>query len=141
LRRVSIQMPLNRKISYRFIGASRVAEQVTPVWTRRDGFQELLLEQRDIAPFRAEGAYPAGYQPFTGLQYSEYADWNQLARWAADLFQSPPPAGPEFNDLIKRLRTIPDPEKRAAEALAFVQSEIRYTSVALGELASAHPSR
>jgi TPR repeat protein/transglutaminase-like putative cysteine protease len=133
LRRVSIQMPMSRKIRYRFMGASRVAEHVTPALTQRDGFQQLLLEQRDIAPYRPEDAYPPGYQPITWLQYSEYADWNQLARWAADLFQAPLPTGPDFNDLVARLRTTSDPGKRAAEALAFVQSEIRYTSIALGE--------
>jgi TPR repeat protein/transglutaminase-like putative cysteine protease len=133
LRRVSIQMPIGRKISYRFMGGTTVAEHVAPVWTQKNGFRELLLEQRDIAPYRPEGAYPPGYQPMAFLQYSEYADWNQLARWAAELFQTPPPSGSEFGDLIARLRATPDAAKRAAEALAFVQSEIRYTSIALGE--------
>jgi TPR repeat protein len=133
LRRVSIQMPIGRKVRYRFMGPATVAEHVTPVWNQKDGFRELVLEQHDVAPFRPEAAYPAGYQPFTWLQYSEYKDWNQVALWAADLFQAPPPKGPEFDALVGRLSATSDPARRAAEALAFVQTEIRYTSIALGE--------
>jgi TPR repeat protein len=132
-RRVSIQAKANHAVRYQFIGASKIAAQVKPTESVHDGLKEWVLEQRDIPPFRVEPAYPAGYQPVTWLQISEYANWNSVAAWAMQLFETPPPTSNEYKSLVVRLKAISDPARRATEALAYVQNEIRYTSVSFGE--------
>ena len=134
LRRVSIQVPAGRPVRYRFMGgASAVAAKVVPAETVHDGLRQITFEQHDLPPLRVESAYPRGYQPATWLQYSEYRSWNQVARWAAELFQMPAADSAAFRNLAARFAAIPDPAKRAAAALDFVQAEIRYTSIAFGE--------
>lgn len=133
LRRVSIRTPRDRPVAWRFIGATRIAAGVKPTESKRGDFRELVFEQRDIPPFRFEDFYPQGYQPLTWLQISEYRDWNQVAQWAVDLFRTPADNGAEYQALVARLRAVADPAARAAQALDFVQSEIRYTSVSFGE--------
>jgi len=131
-RRISIQTPPDRPVTWRFIGPP-LAAAVKPQENRRQGFREVILQQRDLPPFRDEGYYPRGYQPATWLLISEYRNWNQVARWAADLFNTAEPAGADYKALVTRLRAIDDPAKQAVAALDFVQSEIRYTSVSFGE--------
>jgi len=132
LRRVSIQVPRGRGFHYRFIGG-KGSPNVAPVESHHGDLKEFVFEQREIPPFRPEGGYPPGYQPFTVMQFSEYRDWGEVAGWAAQLFEMPPPSTAAFANLVTRFKTIPDPGRRAAEALDFVQSEIRYTSISFGE--------
>jgi|GEM_PF-872635 len=134
LRRVSLQVLNGHAVSYRFIGAENVATGVKPVEkVSSDGIHEWVFEQRDVPAFRFEDFYPAGYQPVTWLQVSEYKNWNQVAKWAADLFQPLSGTSTEYRTLVARLQQINDPQKRAAAALDYVQSEIRYVSLSFGE--------
>jgi len=133
LRRIIVQTPLNRPVNFKFLGADEIAAQVKPQSRVHDGMREIEFQQRDIGPFRVEESYPVGYQPFTWLQLSEYKNWNEVAVWAADLFQVPADNGEEFDALVRNLRAVPDVQQRLAKALDFVQSEIRYTSVSFGE--------
>ena len=133
LRRVIITTPANRPMQYRFMGGVRDTNSVKPITSIRDGYRELVFEQRDVAAFHAEKSYPAGYLPATTLQFSEFGNWNEVARWASELFKATADDSSEFQSLVKQYQKISDPLQRAAEALKFVQSEIRYTAVLLGE--------
>ena len=66
------------------------------------------------------------------LQFSEYADWNGVARWASSLFDDREPPSAERVALVATLAARPTVEERVVAALEFVQSQVRYFSVSLG---------
>jgi TPR repeat protein len=66
------------------------------------------------------------------IQFSEYADWHGVAGWAAGLFPSVS-RSPELDKLVATFRKEPSAEAQASAALQWVQDEIRYFSVSIGE--------
>lgn len=132
-RRISVQIPAERKLRYRFIGGDEQTTRVTPRESVSGGQREMVFEQFDIKPLRLEGAYTPWYQPASWVQFSEYENWNQVAQWGAGLFVTPQPQSAEFERLVASLKAEPIAAKRVIAALNYVQAEIRYTSVSLGE--------
>jgi Domain of Unknown Function with PDB structure (DUF3857)/Transglutaminase-like superfamily len=62
-----------------------------------------------------------------------YANWAEVQRWGANLFESTPaPTAPEFNDIADKFANLDTPAKRAAAALRWVQFEFRYVSMSMG---------
>ena len=133
LRHVSMLTPADRPINYRIMGDNQTPNAIKITQASRAGMHETIFEQSNVAPLRFEGFYPKDYQPFVWIQLSEYQSWNQVARWADDIFQTPPPKSAEYQAIIDRLRARKNPAAQVVEALDFVQSEIRYTSIAFGE--------
>lgn len=133
LRHVSVQVAGNRRLNYRFVGATNIAVNVKPKEVTLDGVKTLTFDQSNIPAVRPEVATPVGYEPFTWLQFSEFDNWQEVAIWASGLFQIAMPSGGEFNQIVARLKALSTPQEQVVEALKFVQSEIRYTSVSLGE--------
>ncbi len=56
-----------------------------------------------------------------------------MARWADGLFPADAPLPDELVPLVQRLLRLPSRDEQASQALQWVQAEIRYYSVALGE--------
>ena len=98
-----------------------------------DGMQRLRFEQRDVPGVELEPFTPRGFVPVRLLQFSEFQDWADVSRWADALFPSDEPLPPELVPLIQRLLRLPSRAEQASQALQWVQSEIRYYSVSLGE--------
>lgn len=62
-----------------------------------------------------------------------YANWAEVQRWGANLFESTPaPTAPEFNDIVDKFANLDTPAKRVAAALRWVQFEFRYVSMSMG---------
>ncbi len=74
------------------------------------------------------------------LQFSEFTGWDEVAAWANSLFETRSTSDEALRAVVERIRAKSTPEERVSEALAFVQSEIRYFSVSLGE-SSHRPSQ
>lgn len=132
LRRVSLLYPARRAIRWRMLGeATRAAP--APEAGERNGMRLLRFTGRDLAAVEPEPQLPPDFLLYGYLQFSEYADWNEVARWAAALFEPATRLPPEALALVERLRKLPTREARISAALQWVQSEIRYFSVSLGQ--------
>ena len=131
-RRVSALYPADRKIRYQYVGGLNADVKVKPKVSQRAGMNQLVFEQSNLKPVHVEEHIPQGFQPFAWIQFSEYADWQEVAEWADGLFRLPVPESKDFAELIIKLRAISDLNKRLAAALRFVQSDIRYASVSMG---------
>ncbi|MFN0184338.1 MAG: DUF3857 domain-containing protein [Aquabacterium sp.] len=131
-RRVTLLSPPGRDVRWRWVG-DRIDGAAGPRQDEVDGLRRLRFEQRDVPVVENEPHLPPQAQPWRWLQFSEFADWNDVARWAMGLFPRDVPLPDELHDHLKRWRTLPDPAARAAAALHWVQNEIRYYSLALGE--------
>jgi lipoprotein NlpI/transglutaminase-like putative cysteine protease len=130
-RRVVVSHPAGRKISWKVIGGN--SKQIVPVESEHAGVRRLLFEERSMPGIQPEAGTPPDHNPYRWLQFSEFSGWEDVVAWADALFQFPEPIDEEFQDLVRKLRALPTNEARIAAALEFVQSEIRYFSVSLGE--------
>lgn len=131
-RRVILNHPTERKISWRFIG-DRQSKTPAPAESTSDGVRKLVFEERGAAGIPPEPSTPADYTTLRWLQFSEFNDWQEVAAWANDLFKVNGDLNDELRGVVAKLRQRPSDEERVVAALELVQSEIRYFSVALGE--------
>lgn len=131
-RRVTLLSPAARRIEWRMHG-DYSAVRVRPEETRQGDLRVLTFEERGISGVDLETHIPADYVPLRFIQFTEYESWNDVARWAVGLFPKDSPLPPELAPVIARLRGLPDPATRAGEALRWIQDEVRYFSVSLGE--------
>jgi lipoprotein NlpI/transglutaminase-like putative cysteine protease len=132
LRRMVLTYPATRKINWRLIDDTR-PKALAPEESIHDGMRSLHFEEKSIPELAIERFAPADYSPFRVLQFSEFSGWSDVVSWASDLFHVNDVTDDEFQKVVEKLRGLPGSEQRVAAALEFVQSEIRYFSVSLGE--------
>lgn len=140
LRRVILTHPDDRTINWRFYSSDQTLP-VKPTTTNADGRTRLVFEQRSIPGIAPEALTPNDYVAFRWIDFSEFSDWTEVSAWAKGLFQSKPQSttSDEMRQAVEPLRALASDNDKVAHALEFVQSEIRYFSVALGE--SSHRPR
>lgn len=88
-----------------------------------------LFEDPSIVEW--EGDEPAWFFPGGGVSISEFASWQEVARWAAPLYAAPKPSG-ELAKLVARLREAGSLEDQALAAIRFVQDDVRYLGLEIG---------
>lgn len=128
-RRARVLAPTSRSLSFRL-------EQTTiPLTTRTVGRDtEVVWEQRDAPAFTRDGDEPGWYDGSPALTLSEYGSWVDVAQWGAALFESNARPGTALADKIREIsETHATSEARALAALRFVQDDVRYLGVELGE--------
>jgi transglutaminase-like putative cysteine protease len=132
LRRVSLTMPAHRRITWRWVG-DRPGPRPTPIETLHDGLRRWQWEGRELAAVPFEPYLPRDAQPLRWLQFTEFASWREVAQWALQLFPLDAPLPAELDAQLHAWRALPSPERQVLHALQWVQQEIRYCSVSLGE--------
>src|SRR5262245_5866288 len=132
LRRIVLNHRVGRPISWRLIG-DRKSKPVVPTEMVRGEIRRLVFEERSIGKFELEPSMPRDYQAYRRMQFSEFSGWDGVVAWASRLFQRQGELSQDLREVIEKLRNRPTDEERAVGALEFVQSEIRYFSVSLGE--------
>ena len=131
LRRVTITHPNNRPLQWRQLGDFQTA-QVTPQVEALGEMTRLRFEGRALESVEGEPSVPSDYLPVRLLQVTEYQDWHSVANWADGLFPKNE-ASPALKALARQFAAEPDAQARASAALHWVQNEIRYFSVSIGE--------
>ena len=132
LRRVSVLHPSERALRWRLLGDFRPIS-IEPKVSDFKGERLVEFEERGIEGLTFEPFIPVDYLPARMIQFSEYADWAEVNRWAMRLFETPVALPEEAVQQVTRLRKLSSAEARIAAALRWVQGEIRYFSVSLGE--------
>jgi TPR repeat protein/transglutaminase-like putative cysteine protease len=94
--------------------------------------EKLIFEERGLDAVEEESGAPSEYLPGRVLEFSEYHDWHDIALWGDKLFP-PQSLNTDLKMLVRKFAQEATSEKRAAAALRWVQNEIRYFSVSLGE--------
>ena len=104
-----------------------------PVERDQGAFREYVWDVRNLAPIHPDGDIPAWYDPYPWVQWSEFGDWGEVARWAEPLYRTPASLSPALQATVKRLAAAStDPAERLVATLKFVQQEIRYLGVEIG---------
>src|SRR5215510_3037161 len=132
LRRIILNHRVGRQISWRVIG-DRKAKPVVPTEVTQGEMRRLVFEERAIGKVDVEPSTPPSYLAHRRMQFSEFSGWDDVVAWASRLFQRQGELSEDIREIIENLRQRPTEEDRAVAALEFVQSEIRYFSVSLGE--------
>ncbi|MEO8153373.1 MAG: hypothetical protein ABI605_09915, partial [Rhizobacter sp.] len=111
-----------------------IRSDAVPELSTEGGHQVMQLTRRNVPAVVPEENVPPWFKVFPALHVSDYADWQQVAIWADDLFANPGELGPELSARIEAWRAKGlTREQLASEVLEFVQDEVRYFSVSLGE--------
>lgn len=131
LRRLLVSHPLSRPLAWRQLG-DFPRPAIAMKQDERNGMRYLRFEGQALEPVAMEPGIPSDYLPVRALEFSEHADWGSVARWAHTLFPKVAP-GTGMNALVKQFASLPSLAERAAAALHWVQREVRYFSVSMGE--------
>ncbi|MGE0097928.1 MAG: DUF3857 domain-containing protein [Hydrogenophaga sp.] len=133
LRRVTLVAPAQRKVHWKWVGDILSPPEAAPSEQVTLDERRTVFERRNVAAVDLEPSMPAYARPIRYLQFSEYERWEEVGQWASELFRVPDTLPPELEPVMDRLRALPDEATRAAEALRWVQDNIRYHSLQLGE--------
>jgi lipoprotein NlpI/transglutaminase-like putative cysteine protease len=132
LRRVVLNYPTRRPVHWRVLRQDQAAA-LTPRETSDGVTTKLVFEERALAGVPFEPFAPADEPVFRSLQFSEFASWEEVVQWADSLFQVDKTSDGEVRKVAETLRGLASDEERVVAALEFVQSQIRYFSLSLGE--------
>jgi len=111
-----------------------------PVITRVGSHTEYVWTADQVPAVRGEDDMPSWYDAYAHVQWSEFADWAAVARWAEPLYRVPHQVSPALRSEIDRIAAASaQPKERLRAALAFVQSQVRYLGVEIG--AGSHAPR
>lgn len=127
---VRVEHPADRVVRARGIRADVTVDTESLA----DGRRALRVLRRDVPMVRGEEQVPPWFKVWPSLHLSEYASWDDVARWADELFAHDEPLGAELESRLSgwRARNLP-PEQLIADVVATVQDEVRYFSASLGE--------
>lgn len=90
-------------------------------------------QQRDVPARTVDSGSPGWYDPYTWVEWGEFEDWADVARWALPLYRLPDGATPAVDREAARIAAqTPDPEQRLLAALRFVQGQVRYLGIEMG---------
>ncbi len=98
-----------------------------------DGFVEYLYEKSNTQAITAEEKTVDGQSSYAWLQYSSYQNWAEVKQWARNLYAQVPTFSETENLSKKLLEKSRNKEDYLLKAVEFVQEEIRYLGLELGE--------
>lgn len=122
-------VPATREISIKNRGTNIVpVKQTTP--------QQVIYEWKlnNVKAVAVQENLPGWYDPYSIVMISEYKSWQQVNDWAMKLF---PAVSNVSRGLQKKIAEIREnyskPEEQTIAALRFVQDDIRYMGMEMGE--------
>ena len=118
-------------------GLSIQVKQLTgaaaPRVAQADGFDERTWDAHDVPGVRREASVPTAYNPYPWVEWSDFATWGDVARWAEPLYTVPARLSPELGAAVDAIaQASPDAATRVAAVLRLVQQQVRYLGVEIG---------
>jgi len=111
---------------------SHDAGQATP--SSVSGWKRLEWTWKDLPPLISLSDTPAGFEQHPSIELSQFANWKEVEAVAAPLFDLSGEVSPARAALIARLRAAGSTDgERVLAAIRYVQEEIRYTGIELGQ--------
>ncbi|NLR59909.1 DUF3857 domain-containing protein [Chitinophaga polysaccharea] len=107
---------------------------VAPALKKWNGLNVYEWNKVDIRDADNSSYVPSWYNPFTRVQISEYTSWKEVADWGQKINTTTPP-GPALSNKIEALKKAAKGDKGnyLLQALRFVQDDIRYMGIEMGE--------
>jgi transglutaminase-like putative cysteine protease len=120
--------PTHRKLYIR-----NHASDIQPVRKDQGKLTEYIWARDNAPAILRDKNTPAWYDPFAGVYLSDMQSWKDVVDWALPLYK--PAENTKIQDaLIASLKKrATSPETRLLAALHFVQDEVRYLGIEMGE--------
>lgn len=132
-------VPASRTVTIKNRGTSLVpVKQILPHKT----VYEWKLD--NVKPVPVQDNLPGWYDPYSIVMVSEYQSWKEVNDWAMKLFPAITAPSPALKKKINDIRSkYSSREEQIAAALRFVQDDIRYMGMELGQNSHkpAHPDK
>ncbi|WP_444996050.1 DUF3857 domain-containing transglutaminase family protein [Aliikangiella sp. IMCC44359] len=84
-------------------------------------------------PVKEEDQYPTWYNPYSFIEFSEYKNWKEVNDWAFELYTNTQVSKKLLQQIKEWQKTYPKVEDQISVALRFVQDEIRYFGIEVGQ--------
>ncbi|MFZ1072120.1 MAG: DUF3857 domain-containing protein [Verrucomicrobiia bacterium] len=126
--RTRLLWPANKRLFIKNHGTG-----AQPVVIRGKDITECSWDSSQVPALAVEDSLPVWYEFQPWVQLSEFQTWAEVNQWALTLFQNNSAPSPEFSQKLGAWRQIPDPEQRVLAVLRFVQNEVRYFGIEMGE--------
>ena len=95
---------------------------------------EYLWSAKNIEPVSVDDSLPDWFNPYPRIILSEFQTWADVVNWALPMYQLSAINNAELKAKIESWKKASEaPEQRTISALRFVQDEIRYLGIELGE--------
>jgi hypothetical protein len=108
--------------------------ELEPAQHQFQGMSEYTVLRTNVEKVIDEGETSPEYTPFAWLEFSEYPSWQAVNQWAADLYSD---SMTENGDVAAVAANLKRQSSSVADyitrSLFFVQNEIRYLGLELGE--------
>lgn len=138
---LGLSVPI-RRLHYRLIAPAELTvyhrqlgpDTPAPIQTDHpDGTRSWTWSNELMSAFYAESEAPSWHFTYPFVMHSTHADWAAVVAWALPLY-SDYPADPAVQLEVDRIAALHDtPEARLIAALEFVQNDIRYLGIMLGD--------
>jgi hypothetical protein len=95
---------------------------------------EYVWEVTSVKALDVESDLPRWYDPCPWLQLSEFGSWAEVVEWGRNLYEPRLGLSPAVQEKLREIREENSTlEGRALSAIRFVQDDVRYLAVLLGE--------
>lgn len=125
--RVRVLWAADRPVKYR-----NQDSPVEPQFFTQGGLMIAQLEEEDLPAILNEGDLPENFFCHPWIEFSDFPDWQSVARWAAAQFPQDQALPEEARVEVDRLRQLKTEEERILGALRWVQDSIRYVGLFQG---------
>lgn len=96
--------------------------------------QELIIDEGNVTPVYCEAYVPDWYSPYGYLQLSESTSWEEVIEWGCSHFSIPEKPSASVKKIANDIAEAhPEKKDQITAALRFVQNQIRYTALSIGE--------
>ncbi|MCE9687135.1 DUF3857 domain-containing transglutaminase family protein [Shewanella sp. AS16] len=109
-------------------------KQMAPAVQSHDRFgDEYLWQQSAVPKYLWEQGAPQSYTWAPTLYYSSAANWGDVVNWALPLYRFDQPDSPELAAFVREVKQHTGKSEQLAEIIRFVQQDIRYYGVEIGQ--------
>jgi lipoprotein NlpI/transglutaminase-like putative cysteine protease len=127
-RRIRIEYPSQRNLQYKAFGI-----ETQPARKAMGANFVVELTVAGLTPIVPEDKTARRTRVYPEFQVTEYATWGEVEAWANTHYRIPERLSPELSEIVERIRReAKTPQDMVAQALSFLQNEIRYFAVATG---------
>jgi tetratricopeptide (TPR) repeat protein len=137
---IGFDMPVDRLFasvtsrSTRRLHVQAVRTDVIPAVQDAGGVQRWQLERTNVAAIQPEEGTPSDYAVYPRVDYSDDADWHEVADWGTKLFNVDSTLGSDLEHRLDAWRASGlKGQALVSAALSLVQDDVRYFSASLGE--------
>ncbi|NNV55358.1 DUF3857 domain-containing transglutaminase family protein [Limnovirga soli] len=118
----------------RTIHIKNIGEQIKPITTTNGNTNSVEWKLNEVHALHIQDRTPAWFDPYSMIMVSEFSSWAALNQWAVALFPKNPAISAGLQKKITEIHdNNPTDETRVLATLRFVQDDVRYMGIEMGE--------